>query len=155
MLCEGVSDRGTSTANPTPATCEGSVGATCGFRTRLSKFCLKNGARRDAEPKMPALPPLRCDCCHDEKNQQQQINPPKECGPFCKEMIATFWRRKLLTCMLLCCLVFLNSPFHTRNESLSLHNAGRFRAHFGISRILIFFGGLWIIALEFLHSEQF
>lgn len=150
MLWEGVSDRGTSTANPTPATCEGSVGAACGFRTRLSKFCLKNEARRNAEPKVPA-PPLLCDCCHDEKNHHQQINPLKECGPFCKEMITTFWRRKLPTCMLLCCLVFLNSPFHTRNESLSLHNAGRF----GISRILIFFGGLWIIALESLHSEQF
>lgn len=75
---------------------------------------------------------------------------------FHKEMIASFLKRRLLKCTLLYCLVFVNSPFHIRDESLPLHNAGRFRVHFGIRRILgFFFCGLWIIALDFLYPEQF
>lgn len=47
--------------NTTPATCKGSVGATCGFRTKLSKRHLKNSAQSGAEPRcspvlVPAIP---------------------------------------------------------------------------------------------------
>lgn len=50
--------------------------------------------------------------------QQQQLTPPKERGPFFKKMIDIFWRSKSLKWRLLCCLIFLNILYHIGDDSL-------------------------------------
>lgn len=119
--------------NTTPATCKGS------FKTELSKHHIKNMTWCGAQPRCSTAIPCFVVAATVMKKPTIMNKLSEIMGLFHKEMIVSFLKRRLLKCTVLCYPVFVKSSFHKRDESLPLHNASRFRAHFRIRRILIFF----------------